>query len=110
MVKAKKLPIIKDWTESADHITINPGTAQDESLLGKQVELKVLQYAFDDKIAAVSIVVIVNGEEIEFSKEKPHITLAYDESQGARPVMSNNLTNWKPVPKSFVLSGTIMES
>ncbi len=109
MMEANKLPNMNEWTKSADHVTINPGKSINETLLGKHIEIKVLQYAFDDKIAAVSIIVL-NGEEIEFSKEKPHITLAYDESQGARPVMSNNLINWKPVPKSFVLSGTIMEA
>ncbi len=109
MVKSKKLPSMEGWINSADHITINTGKANDKDLIGQKVVVKVIKYAFDEKIAAVSIVVIVNGEEIEFSKEKPHITLAYNENQGAKPVMSNNLTNWKFVPQSFVLSGIIKE-
>jgi len=109
MIRAKKLPSFDGWNFAADHITINTGRAQDKGLLYKKVEVKVIQYAFDDKIAAISIVPTVDGVEIEFTKEKPHITLAFDESKGARPVMSNGLTNWKPVPKSFVLTGEIKE-
>ena len=109
MIRAKKFPSFDGWNFAADHITINTGRAQDKGLLYKKVEVKVIQYAFDDKIAAISIVPTVDGVEIEFTKEKPHITLAFDESKGARPVMSNDLTNWKPVPKSFVLTGEIKE-
>lgn len=109
MIKAKKLPPIDGWEFSADHVTINTGKSQDTNLLEKNVELKVLQYAFDEKIAAVSIVPIVDGVEIEFTKEKPHITIAYDKANGARPVQSNELINWKPVPKSFILNGIIKE-
>lgn len=109
MIKAKKLPSFDGWNFAADHITINTGSAQNQELLYKKVEVKVIQYAFDDKIAAISIVPTIDGVEIEFTKEKPHITLAFDESNGARPVMSNSLTNWRPVPKSFILTGEIKE-
>jgi len=109
MIKSKKLPNMSEWEWSADHATIKTGRMDDVSLLNQYVELKVLQYAFDDKISAVSIVPIVNGEEIEFTKDKPHITIAFDKINGARPVQSNELTNWRPVPKSFILKGIIKE-
>jgi len=109
MIKNKKIPPISNWTYSGDHITINPGKSNDETLLDKDVDLKVLKYSFDDNVVAVSVIPVINDFEINFTKEIPHITIAYNEENKARPVMSNQLKNWKSVPKSFVLTGKIKE-
>lgn len=109
MIRSKKMINQDGWTMSSDHVTINMGPAQSQTLIGENVEIKVLKYAFDENVAAVSVVINKNGEEIEFEKSLPHITLAYNEVNGAMAKMSNNLTNWKPVPKSFILSGTIKQ-
>ena len=109
MQKAKKLPQFDGWTISSDHVTINTGKSNEVNLLNKQIDIKVLKYAFDENIAAISIVPIVDGVEIDFTNEKPHITLAYNQNNGATPKLSNKLSNWKFVPKSFLLSGTVKE-
>lgn len=106
MKKAKRILIPDDWEFSADHLTINMGTAIYPEMLGEQVFMKVLSFAYDDNTIAVG----VNPEiDIEFEKENPHITIAYNAPGGARPVMSNNLKTWKPVPKAFVISGIVTE-
>ena len=80
MTKMKKLPSFDGWEFSADHATLNTGIAQDRSILNQKISIKVLEYAFDDKVAAISIVPIVNGVEVEFTKDKPHITIAFDKN------------------------------
>lgn len=106
MQKTKKIIIPDDWTFSADHITINMGPAIDPSILGQKVLMKVLTYGYDENVIAVGVNLDI---DIEFEKENPHITIAYNELNGARPVMSNKLTAWRPVPKAFTISGTVLE-
>ena len=53
--------------------------------------------------------VTINTGKSNLTKEKPHITLAYNKNNGATPKLSNKLSNWKFVPKSFLLSGTVKE-
>lgn len=106
MTKMGKLNIPDDWTFSADHLTINMGQAIDKSSIGQSVSLKVLTYSYDNNVFAVGVKANI---DLEFEKEYPHITIAFNEKSGARPVMSNKLTLWKPVPKSFMLNGTIQE-
>lgn len=106
MRKAKKIIIPDDWEFSADHITINMGPAMDPSILGQEIDIKVLTFAYDQNVIAVGV---RPDMEIEYEKENPHITIAFNVSAGARPVMSNKLTDWKPVPRAFIISGTIQE-
>lgn len=106
MIKAGKITIPDDWKFSADHITINMGPAIDPSILGKESFIKVLTYSFDENVVAIGVKLDM---DVEFEKENPHITIAYNNANGARPVMSNNLKFWKPVPKSFLISGIIKE-
>ncbi len=106
MKKFKKIIIPDDWTFSADHVTINMGPAMDSTTLGQRALLKVLTFAYDENVIAVGVKPEL---DLEFEKGNPHITIAFNEPGGARPIMSNKLNNWKPVPKAFVISGTIQE-
>ncbi len=106
MRKSKKIIIPDGWEFSADHLTINMGPALNPKLLGQKVLIKVLTFAYDENVVAVGV---TSDLDIEFEKENPHITIAFNAAAGARPVMSNKLTSWKPVPKAFVISGTIQE-
>lgn len=102
MQSAKRFIIPSDWNLSCDHVTINPGPPLDKSIIGQTSNIKVLTFAYDENIIAIGVKADI---DTEFEKEIPHITIAY--SNGTSPVMSNYLTNWKPVPKSFMLSGTV---
>lgn len=106
MQKQKKMEIPKSWVFTADHVTINMGPAMDKEMIGQTIEMRVIKYAFNDMIAAV---VVKTSDDIDFEKNTPHITIAYNAEAGARPVMSNQLTNWKFVPRAFTLTGKIME-
>ncbi len=115
MRKDKKIIIPDNWEFSADHITLNLGKARNPEMLGKTVMSKVLTYAYSDNILAVGVKPDI---EVEFEKENPHITIAFnkggkimrnDKQVDVRPAMSNELTIWKPVPKSFLIYGTVKE-
>lgn len=106
MKKSKRINIPDDWQFSADHVTIDMGQAMDESILGTKVNMKVITFSYDENTIAVGVKLDI---ELEFEKGTPHITIAYNALGGARPVMSNKLTAWKPVPKSFMISGVVQE-
>ena len=102
MQKAKRIYIPNEWEYSLDHVTINPGPPLDPSIMGQTCYVKVLTYAFDENIIALGIKADI---DTEFEKDIPHITVAF--SKGTSPVKSNDLTNWKPIAKSFVVQGTV---
>lgn len=115
MRKAKKINIPDNWEFSADHITLNMGPSRNPELLGKSIISKVLTYAYNDHILAVGVRPDI---EVEYEKENPHITIAFNKGGKimrnnkeveVRPVMSNELQTWKPVPKSFMISGIVKE-
>lgn len=100
-----KFKIPEDWKTFAHHMTIvfGKGLPEDKkSDLGRPVELTVEALGVSDKAMAVK----VSGYP---SKNKiPHITIAVNVNEGGKPVMSNQITNWKPVQK-FNITGTVTE-
>jgi hypothetical protein len=80
--------------------TIDPRYAQD---LGKAVELTVIEYAIDNLVMAVGV------KGYPTNNKKAHITIAINRNEGGKPVMSNNLTDWRPIGFSVILNGTITE-
>lgn len=106
MKKTGKIIIPDNWTFSADHITINTGKASDNSLLNQQVICKVVSYGQDQNVMALGVSL---ESDIDLYDKKPHITIAFNEKGGARPVMSQKIQKWIPVPRSFMLSGIIKE-
>lgn len=98
----------ENWKISADHVTINMGSIYDPTLLGKEVDLKVVGIGLNDKVVALRV---TGDVYINYSTQKPrtpHITLAYNIEQGAKPVMSNNIENWENF-ENISLKGTIEE-
>jgi hypothetical protein len=89
----------------AHHMTINMGEINPEleKFLGIPVRLSVNDFAMDDKVIAVG----VNG--FESQNAKPHITLAVNKSTGGRPIMSNNLTDWKKLKRPLLITGKVTE-
>lgn len=95
-----------DWTITADHVTINMGKIYDPNLLDQIINIKIVGIGINENVAALKVEV---DKDINFSTQKertPHITLAYNKPAGAKPVMSNNITNWDKID-SIELKGTI---
>ena len=92
------------WKEFARHMTINLGELKDKSLIGKKVTMKVVGIGKDDKVIAVKIDSpvkrTIGGTE--------HITIAVNTKGGGKPVMSNNIKQFKP-SKAFTITGTVKE-
>ncbi|KAJ1960428.1 hypothetical protein GGI12_003809 [Dipsacomyces acuminosporus] len=101
-------------------MTIALGPAVSERLdkdlgvqLGDHVELAV------DTIGTIANAVIAvgvseirtqSGPRQPVAEGIPHITIAYNEPAGYRPVYAANIRHWKPLrPEQLVLKGTIRE-
>lgn len=95
----------EDWHISADHVTINLGAAQDATLLGQQINIDAVALGTNDKVAALKVSI---DRPIDFKGRTPHITLAFNKNAGAKPVMSNDLKDWKNI-SVVKLKGTIQE-
>ena len=98
-----KLP--EDWEKIAHHMTINLGEIDPEleRYLGFPVRLRVEDFGMDDKVAAVG----VSG--FDSKNAKPHVTLAVNRAVGAKPKMSNDLTDWEPIRRPLFLTGKVAE-
>lgn len=95
----------QDWKISADHVTINLGSAKEPTLLGQKANVTVTGLGANEKVVALKVEVDKN---LDFKGNTPHITLAFNRNAGAKPAMSKELDNWKNITK-MNLSGTIEE-
>ena len=105
LIEKFKNIIPENWQILADHQTINMGEIDNEyeKYLGFSVKLEVVDFAIDDKVIAI-------GTSGFFSKnKKAHITIAINKKDGGKPVMSNYLTNWRPLKKPLFLIGKVVE-
>lgn len=92
--------IPEGWKTFAHHMTIVFGkSAPNKDDLGKTVELTVTKLGVSDMAVAVGVVGYPSKNEI------PHITLAINPN-GGKPVMSNQITDWKEVDE-FKISGVV---
>ena len=93
------------WETIAHHMTINMGEIDPEyqKFLGLSVRLTVEDVAIDDKVMAVG----VSG--FDSRNAKAHITIAVNRQEGGKPMMSNNLTDWKKLQKPLLITGKITE-
>ncbi|MBQ3414823.1 MAG: hypothetical protein IJH39_05655 [Clostridia bacterium] len=96
----------KDWLTYCDHMTLvfNNGTEADqkfadgiELFLGNNVSLRTISIGISDRAIALGIDFITNNEH-------SHITVAI--APGAKPVESNDITNWIPTNGDFYVTGT----
>lgn len=94
------------WDTLAHHMTIcmGPLPSDLESFLGREVEIEVTGFAGDEKVKAVSV-----RSPIKTKNKLPHVTLAVNRENGGKPVMSNNLANWRPVRIPLFLQGIVRE-
>lgn len=95
------IEIPSDWKKFAHHMTINLGELEDKSLIGKKVNLNVLNVGISDMAMAVGVSGFNSKNLI------PHITLAVNKD-GGKPVMSNDITKWISI-KPFIVTGIVSE-
>lgn len=93
------------WKTFAHHMTMNMGKikSEHEHMLGRYADLVVKAFAIDDKVAAVMV-----ESDVPSKNDIPHVTLAVNKKGGGKPVMSNNLKNWKEV-EPIILRGRVEE-
>lgn len=105
LIRRFKHIIPNDWEIITHHMTINLGSINDELVgdLGNTIELIVNEIGVDDMAIAVG----VSGYYSD--NNKPHITLAINKNNGAKPSMSNNITNWKSIKNKFMVKGIVNE-
>ena len=65
--------------------------------------LSVIDYAIDDKVMAVGV------EGYSSNNKKAHITIAVNRTNGGKPFMSNQLSDWKPIGFQIKLTGIVTE-
>jgi hypothetical protein len=106
LIERFKNIIPEGWNIIADHMTVNLGEIDPEyeKYLGLAVRITVNDIAMDDKVIAVGVSSGINSHN-----PKAHITLAVNRTNGGKPVMSNNLTNWEKLRRPLLLRGKITQ-
>ncbi len=83
-----------NWKVIAEHMTLSFGKTLDSlginDLIGETVSLKIIGYGMTDMAFAVK----VEGFEDIIKDRTPHITIAINDKNGAKPVNSNDIQNW----------------
>ena len=97
--------IPEGWKVIAHHMTINFGKGLSEDLKGDLGKTKSIT-AREIGISEMAIAVKVDGYPSD--NEIPHITIAINPN-GGKPVMSNDITDWKPLEAPISLNGVISE-
>lgn len=94
--------IPEDWKKIGHHMTIVFGKGlENKEDLNKQVDLTVTEIGVSDMAIAARV------EGYPSKNVIPHITLAIN-PDGGKPVMSNQIQNWKLV-RPFLISGIVTE-
>ena len=104
LIKHVETVIPPGWDVRAHHMTINMKGAEEGPALDwvdKEVELTVKAIARSDKVVAVAV-----DTEVPSTNQIKHITVAI--SPEARPVDSNELSNWEPL-SPIKLRGIVKE-
>jgi predicted kinase len=99
-----KIP--KGWKVFCHHMTINFGKGLGKDRmddLGKRVNLMATDIGISDMAIAVKVSGYPSDNDI------PHVTVAVNTEAGGKPVMSNQITNWKPLSPHINLSGEVTE-
>jgi tRNA nucleotidyltransferase/poly(A) polymerase len=96
------------WEWICDHMTIKLGELSDEDkhLLGRKVTLKINSFGVDDNVMAIGVSGFASESAI------PHITLAVNRAIGAKPSMSNNISDNDWMDENglnFELTGIVAE-
>lgn len=102
LMQAFRKIIPEDWKIYVHHMTIAFGKGiENKAELGKEVTLTVTKIGVSDMAIAAGV------EGYPSKSTIPHITLAINPN-GGKPVMSNEITNWKSVTP-FKINGVVTE-
>ena len=94
-----------NWSKYAHHMTIKMGELPPEykNDIDKQVKLTAYEIGTSDKAVAVKV------RGYWTTNHFAHVTLAVNTNEGGKPVDSNKITVWHPLPNTISLSGTVTE-
>lgn len=100
---------MKDWIEVAHHMTLCTGAAKGDYVewVGRAVMLKVIAFGslfFDDGTGIAAVQVECEAPSKNAVK---HITIAH--ANGVKPMKSNDITNWEPVPEPITVRALVRE-
>lgn len=105
---AQNIP--EGWRIFCHHVTLNMGPITKgkniKSLLGHEIDFTVDAFGINDKVCAVRVSHIANG--VCSMNKVPHVTVAVDQVNGGKPVMSNDLQMWVPI-RNEIFSGIVTE-
>lgn len=94
-----------DWEKIAHHMTICMGQLPEDlkNKIGEKVQLSVNGVGMSDKALAVRVLGFQSKNKI------PHITVAINRKNGAKPVDSNKIEQWVDFGGELYLTGTVEE-
>lgn len=85
------------------HMTINMGSCQMPTELGKPYSMKVIAIGSDSLVIAAQV-----ETDCESKNTVKHVTIAVNRAKGGKPFSSNKLTEWLPFDGP-TLNGTVQE-
>ena len=99
------LSIPNGWKTICHHMTIKLGELPDnlKNRIGEKVTLRINKLGESDKALAVGVDTDLSMNAI------PHITVAINIANGAKPKDSNDIKDWKDLSESFNVTGKIEE-
>jgi hypothetical protein len=94
-----------NWSKYAEHMTIKMGELPLEKKqdIGSRVQLTAFEFGKSEKAIAVKV------RGYWTTNETAHITLAVNTDIGGKPVDSNKIVHWKPLPNTIPLTGVVTE-
>lgn len=95
------LPDHENWSLECDHCTLAFGTPSGSLHQLPEREITVDAFAFNDFVAAFR----VRGAD-DSQNAVPHVTALVNRAKGGKPVMSNQLTDWRAI-KPVMLRGKV---
>jgi hypothetical protein len=105
LLKLTNQYIPEGWKVIAHHMTINFGNGLPDNLkddLGEVKEITAYEIGISEMVIAIKV------RDYHSDNEIPHITIAVN-PKGGKPVMSNDIEVWEPLPEEIKLSGVISE-
>ena len=100
-----RMDIPDGWKIICHHMTIKLGELPEnlKDKKGSKVSLKITKLGKSEKALAVGVETDLSTNAI------PHITVAINSSNGAKPKDSNDITEWTDLDESFTVNGKIEE-
>jgi hypothetical protein len=97
--------IPEGWEKIAHHMTICLGELPEnlKDRIGEKVQLSVVGVGMSDKALAVKVDGFPSKNNI------PHVTVAIDRKNGAKPVDSNKIERWADFGGEIYLTGQVEE-